>query len=227
MSAVCRAHRGDLAALALDRLDADERTRLLAHVDGCVECRDALDELRAAAGALAYACLDHLEVSDSPPADLVERIARSARVEHRGARRARHRRGGRRARHRRLLVAGVGVAAALLLGLGFVRMARDGDTTPALQPFTVAPDGASVDFGLVRNDQGTRIVLRQSGLDPSRVYWMWLADESGRRYNAGTFRGAERAETITMQSALPLDETVRVWCTDSDTEVVLDSWVKR
>ena len=30
-----------------------------------------------------------------------------------------------------------------------------------------------------------------------------------------------------MQSALPLDETVRVWCTDSDTEVVLDSWVKR
>lgn len=218
MSAVCRAHRGDLAALALDRLDADERTRLLAHVDGCVECRDALDELRAAAGALAYASLDHLEGSDSPPADLVERIARSARDERRGARRA---------RHRRLLVAGVGVAAALLLGLGFVRMARDGDTTPALQPFTVAPDGASVDFGLVRNDQGTRIVLRQSGLDPSRVYWMWLADESGRRYNAGTFRGAERAETITMQSALPLDETVRVWCTDSDTEVVLDSWVKR
>jgi hypothetical protein len=213
----CRTRQGDLAALALGRLDDNERTRLQAHVDGCALCRTTLYELRATARALPYASLDHLDIDDAPSSDLAERIARTARDERRRAHRTRLRRVG---------AAVVGVAAVLLLAVGFVVMARDGDSPTALQPFAVAPNGAVATFGLARNDQGTKIVLRQSGLDPTRVYWMWLADESGQRYNAGTFRGTEHEETITLQSALPLEDTVRVWCTDAETGVVLDSWVK-
>lgn len=218
MSEGCRSRRGDLAAYALDRLDADERTRLLAHVDGCAMCRGTLDELRCTARALPMASLDYLDGNDAPPIDLAERIARTAREE---------RRRGQRTRVRRAIVAIASVAATLMLAVGFLWLIRDGSATPALQPFAVAPNGAAATFGLARNDQGTQIVLRQSGLDPTRVYWLWLADERGQRYNAGTFRGTDSEQTITLQSALPLEETVRVWCTDSDTKVVLDSWVKR
>lgn len=61
--------RGLLAAEALDALDGAERQELLAHLEGCAECRAELAELRDAAGAMAYA---------APPARLDP--ARSARV---------------------------------------------------------------------------------------------------------------------------------------------------
>ena len=218
MSEDCRSRRGDLAAYALDRLDADERTRLLAHVDGCAECRGALDELRSTARALPFASLEHLDANDVPPVDLAERIARTVRDERRRAHRN---------RARRVAAIVAGIAAALVLGVGLIRMVRDGDAAQVLQPFAVAPNGATATFALAPNDQGTQIVLRQQGLDPTRVYWLWLADGAGKRYNAGTFRGTDREQTITLQSALPLEETVRVWCTDADTKVVLDSWVTR
>ena len=217
MNDECRPYRGDLAAYALDRLDGDDHTRLLAHLDGCVPCQRMLGELRATSGALAFASLEHLDSNDAPSIDLAERIARSVRDERRHVRNS---------RMRRVAVAVIGVAAVMLLGVGLFRMVRDGDVTPALQPFATAPNGATATFGLAKNDQGTKIVLRQSGLDPGRVYWMWLTDASGQRYNAGTFRGSDHEETITLQSALPLDQTVRVWCTDSNTDVVLDSWVR-
>ena len=69
MSDDCRSRRGDLAAYALDRLDADERTRLLAHIDGCAECRGALDELRSTTRALPFASLEHLGANDVPPVE--------------------------------------------------------------------------------------------------------------------------------------------------------------
>jgi hypothetical protein len=213
----CRDRRGDLAAFALDRLDHDERTRVLAHVDGCPTCQGALVELQVAARALPFASIEHLEVDDAPSNDLAERIARSARAERRRER-------GRRTR--RVLVGAAGIAAALALAIGLFRMVRD-DSTPALQPFATAPSGTAAQFALERNDQGTQIVFRQSGLDPDRIYWMWLADASGQRYGAGTFRGTAQNQTITFQSALPLEQTVRVWCTDVETDIVLDSWVTR
>lgn len=61
--------REALAEEALEVLDGAERAELLAHVDGCAECREELAELRAAAGAMAYA---------APPASLDP--YRSARI---------------------------------------------------------------------------------------------------------------------------------------------------
>lgn len=214
----CRSLRGDLAAFALDRADADERTRVLAHLDHCAECRLELDSLRGVVRALPFAQLDHVDTDHHPSADLVDRITGLARAERRDLRRSRYR--------RVVLAAGGLVAAAAIAVLAFVSV-RDDDTTPALEPFAVAPAGAQATFGLAPNDQGTQIVFHQSGLDPSRTYWMWLTDADGKRYSAGTFRGAAHDETITMQSALPLADTVRIWCTGEDSEVVLDKWIDR
>ena len=47
--------REALEALALDALDASERDAVLAHLEGCASCRDALGALRATAAELMYA----------------------------------------------------------------------------------------------------------------------------------------------------------------------------
>ena len=214
----CRSLRGDLAAFALDRAEPDERTRVVAHLDHCADCRHELDSLRGVVRALPFAQLAHVDTDHHPSADLVDRITGTARAERRERRRTRVRRVA--------LAAGGVVAAASIAVLAFVSV-RDDESTPALQPFTVAPVGAQATFGLAPNDQGTRIVFHQNGLDPSRTYWMWLTDAEGQRYSAGTFRGAAHDETITMQSALPLADTVRIWCTGEDSEVVLDKWIDR
>lgn len=215
----CRSLRGELASVALDRSEDDGRTRTLAHLDGCADCRHELSELRRTVRALPAASLEHLDTDHMPSTDLADRITRSAREERHHTR---HRRGRRAAR----VLAGVAAAAAIVALVSFA-LVRIDDTSAALQPFATAPNGAIATFGLEKNNQGTKILLRQRGLDPARVYWLWLTDASGQRFSAGTFRGTAHDETITLQSALPLDQTVRVWCTDSDTAVVLDSWIQR
>ena len=44
-----------------------------------------------------------------------------------------------------------------------------------------------------------------------------------RRVSAGTFRGAVDGDEVVLQSALPLDDAVRVWVTDAQDTVVLDA----
>lgn len=215
----CRALRGDLAAVALDRAEPEERTRVLAHLDHCADCRLDLEELRSVARALPEASLDHVDTDPHPSADLLDRIAGRARAERRAAGRA---------RVRRVALALAGVAAAVVIGLLSFALVRDDSSTPALQPFAVAPAGAVAGFALEGNGAGTEVVLRQSGLDPDRTYWLWLTDAQGQRFSAGTFAGGTHEETITLQSALPLSKTVRVWCTGENfDEVVLDKWIKR
>ncbi len=212
----CRSYRGDLAAFALDRLDDLDRTRLVAHLDSCADCRFDLEELRLTARALPAASLAHLDADHVPSFDLAERIAQSARTERT------------KVRHlhvRRAIVAAMSVAAALILAIVTFSVAHNDTATASLQPFSVAPNGAMASFGLQKNDQGTQVRLHHRGLDPNSIYWVWLTDASGQRFNAGTFRGTWKDETITLQSALPLEDTVRVWCTDASTNVVLDSWL--
>lgn len=133
----CRAMRGELAAVALDRAEEDERTRLKAHVDGCADCRQELAELRRTARALPAASLDHLDTDHLPSTDLGDRIARSARDE---------RRSDRHVRRIRVATAVAGAAAAALLAFGVFVALRD-DRPSALQPFAIAPIGAIAEIG--------------------------------------------------------------------------------
>src|SRR3954447_17145564 len=54
-SDACREFRGPLGAAALGELEPAERLALLAHLDGCPECRAELRELTSVAAALPLA----------------------------------------------------------------------------------------------------------------------------------------------------------------------------
>jgi hypothetical protein len=207
----CREWRGEVAALALGREDA-HASRAQAHIDGCPACRDELADLRRTAGLLALADPAHLAVEPAPPADLATRILRQVRSE--GAR-------ARRVRRRRRTVVTFAAAACALLVAGLIVVRADGDDD--LQAFTKAAPGVDGTFGLDANGQGTAVRLTHRGLDPDEVYWLWLTDDSGRRVSAGTFRGASDGDELVLQSALPLDDAVRVWVTDEQDTVVLDA----
>jgi anti-sigma-K factor RskA len=212
----CRGRRGDVAAYALGRLSPDDATRTLAHLDGCPTCRDALAELRSTAALLPLADPQRIDSQPVPPPDLGERIQKRV-LEDRRAQRA-------RATRRRFTTAIAAAAAILALAIAAVFIVGP-DDDPSLQTFAEAAPGVSGAFSLEANEQGTAVIFEHRGLDPDEIYWLWLTDDSGRRMSAGTFQGAQSTTRVTLQSALPEDEAVRIWVTDTADDVVLDSQI--
>jgi hypothetical protein len=206
----CTDRRGDLAMLALGRLDPEEATRVQAHVDGCATCTRALDELRRTAAALPLVDPDALRTVPDPPAHLADRILRQVREEQRFRRR------------RRTYVALAAAAViAVLAGVVGVFATRDDGRTQ--REFAIEEPGVDASFSLDPNAEGTAVRLEHQGLDPGDVYWLWLTDESGQRVSAGTFHGSAERSSLVLQSAMPADQAVRIWVTDEDDGVVLDS----
>jgi hypothetical protein len=211
----CRQWRGDIAALALDRLHPDERTRVLAHVDACDGCRAELTMLEHLSRAMTHADATRLDHEPAPPPELRDRIIRRLNDEMAIARRLSRRRA------RRAFAAIAAIAAVLLVALGAVAMLRDSGGSDRV-PFAYSVLDTDGSFVLHRNSTGTSITFTHEGLHPEAVYWLWLTDASGKRVAAGTFYGTENATTVTMQAALPVDHVVRVWVTDEDDLVILD-----
>jgi hypothetical protein len=212
MSNACREWRGDIAALAIDRLAPDDRARVLAHVDSCADCRTELTMLEHLSRAMTHADATRLDHEPAPPPELRDRIMTRLSDERAVVRRLARRRVG------RVLAA---VAAVVLLALGAGVMLRDDGGNDRV-PFAFALADTSGSFTLHRNSTGTSITFTHQGLDPQAVYWLWLTDSTGKRVAAGTFNGTEDPATVTMQAALPLDKVVRVWVTDKADVVVLD-----
>jgi hypothetical protein len=212
MSEPCREWRGDIAGLALDRLQPDERARALAHVDSCAGCRGELTVLQNLSRAMADADATRLDHEPSPPPELRDRIMLRLNDERAVARRSSRR------RVRRVLAT---VAAVVLVALGAGVMLRDrGDNDRV--PFAFALPATNGSFALHHNSTGTSITFTHEGLDPHGVYWLWLTDSTGKRVAAGTFLGTTDATTVTMQAALATNRVVRVWVTDEDDVVILD-----
>ena len=213
----CRDWRGDLAVEALGVLDEPARTALLAHLDGCSDCRRALAELTSVAHALDLADISRVGDDDppSPPTELGERILGRLQWE-----RASHK------RRRRWGVLGGAVAAAaaavvaLVLVLGGGRGA--GGTVVALRS---SEKGVHAQAVLYSQDSGTRVQLHVDGLDDHEWYWLWVTGSNGKRIAAGSFTASERNETLTMSAALSRAATKRVWVTDEQDNVVLDGYV--
>jgi hypothetical protein len=210
----CNEWRGDVAMLALGRLDAADTVRTQAHVDGCESCRRALAELQPTASMLALVDPETVLSVAVPPPDLADRIVRQVRDEQRARRR----------RRRRHVVTATLAAAAMflvVLGTAVVIATRNGGSSP--REFAVESPGVDASFSLEPNREGTAVRLEHQGLDPEAVYWLWLTDASGERVSAGTFHGSTDRSSLVLQSAMPIDQAVRIWVTDEDDGVVLDS----
>jgi hypothetical protein len=129
-----------------------------------------------------------------------------------------------RARRWRRLVA---AAAALLVVAGagfgsFVVATRDDDRPATTVEF---PSGgeATGRAELDARAEGTRVHLVADGFDDGDWYWLWLTGDDGDRVTAGTFRGTDGTVDVTMTAALPLADARRIWVTDGDDAVVLDT----
>jgi anti-sigma factor ChrR (cupin superfamily) len=212
MSDACREWRGDIAALALGRLQPDERARVVAHSDACTDCRAELTMLEHLGRAMTHADATRLDHEPSPPPGLRDRIITRLHAE---------REVNRRNSRRRVRRAFAGIAAAVLVALGAGVALHESGGSHGIQFASALPDTHG-SFALHRNSTGTSITFTHEGLDPDEVYWLWLTDASGKRVAAGTFRGTPSTTTVTMQAALPIDRVVRVWVTDQADATVLD-----
>ena len=213
----CRDWRGDLAIEALGQLEDQQRAALLAHIDGCAECRAARTELSSVARALDLADASRIGETDVPlpPQELGDRILDRLQVE-RVARR--------RHRTRGFVAAAIGIAAAIVVVLALVIGSGGGQhgTVVALRSSDRAVHATAV---LYPETSGTRVQLRVDGLDDREWYWLWVTGADGKRVAAGTFSASSERENVTMTAALSLPRTTRVWVTDDHNHVVLDGYL--
>ena len=210
----CRRWHGELAALALGRLDPDREVAVQAHLDGCAGCRDELGLLQGTVRALEM--VDAAELGEGPgepPPDLEARIAARHAAEQ--AEQAGQRR---RSRRRRVLAAASLAAAAVLVALVLAWPDRGAPD----ESFARAEEGAEASFALEAKPFGTEVRLAVDGLDDG-VYWLWLTDAAGERTAAGTFRGGTGERVVTLTAGVDRDDVDRVWVTDEADRVVLDT----
>src|SRR5262245_21428991 len=217
----CREWRGLLAGAALGRIEPGEQIALQAHLDGCAECRAELAELQGVAGILPSADLSRLERSPVEPAGaLGDRVLESVARERANSRAQRMR------RMRTALFAAAAVIAVIVGTLAFT-IARGSNDDPhrVRVAFTAHGGEGEATAMLTERPEGTEVTFTASGLDEGEWYWLWTTGADDKRVSAGTFRGATGTSTLHLVSALPLEETTRVWVTADDDAVVFDAWL--
>jgi hypothetical protein len=218
MTESCRDRRGDLAAFAINRLDANETLALQAHVDGCAGCRAELDELRGVASALPATDGARLGVPPEPPTALGDKVIGTLAWARAGERK-------RRRRHLTVVVATAVISVAAAFGLFALGSdIHNTDHSGRQVAFTTEPQGVLASATLHKREYGTEVTLRVKGMDDAKDwYWLWLTGADGKRIGAGTFQVSDGEAEVQMNAAIPLDATRRVWVTDSENRVVLDT----
>jgi hypothetical protein len=174
-----------LGAYALDDLPADERAAVSAHLEGCSECRAELRELEGVAALLPLADPARIEQpAVRPPADLGARIEAQIAAES-------SREGHQRQRRRfRLWLGGAAATAAVATVLALIVLPLGGgENSPAEQVrFGSVPNGVSIKATLEPHAFGTEIHMYVKGVRSGTLCRVFLKDDNGRTYSAGSFR---------------------------------------
>jgi hypothetical protein len=200
--------RLSLGAYALGDLPAEERAAIAAHLEGCEECRAELRSLEGVAALLPLADPARIEQPAArPPADLGARIeaqiAAEASREGRAKRRRRFRLGFGGA------VAAAAVAAVLAIAILPI---GGGENSPAQEVrFASLPKGVSIKATLEPHAFGTEIQMYVSGISSGTLCRVFLRDEDGKTFSAGSFRyrWGEDSEAE-LSSALDLSQAAAI-----------------
>jgi hypothetical protein len=173
-----------LGAYALSDLPPDERAALAAHLEGCAECRAELRSLEGVAALLPLADPARIEQPAlRPPADLGARI--EAQIAAESAREGRVK----RRRRFRLGVGGAVAAAAVAAVLAIAILPLGGENSPTQEvKFASVPNGVSIHATLEPHAFGTEIQMYVKGISSGTLCRVFLRNESGQTFSAGSFR---------------------------------------
>jgi hypothetical protein len=197
-----------LGAYALGDLPADERAGVAAHLEGCAECREELRSLEGVAALLPLADPARIEAPAArPPADLGARI--EAQIAAESSREGRVR----RRRRFRLWAGGAAATAAVAAVLAIVILPiGGGGISPAQEVnFASVPKGVSIDATLEPHAFGTEIQMYVKGIRSGTLCRVFLRDENGRTFPAGSFRYRWGDDSeAELSSALDLSQAAQI-----------------
>ena len=200
----CATHPEELGPYLLGHLGAEESLLVAGAVETCPVCSAEVDRLRPVVQALSrgLARLDQPSVAPSPALD---RVLASVH--------------GELARKRRTRRQAALVAAALVLVLltvaGSIVLTGHSAGPRDRRVTLTGRSGVAGSVAVSQQHWGTALVLDLRGLTPGRPYGAWLADRSGKRTPAGTFRAtADGSARLDLGAALPLREAGGVGVTE-------------
>lgn len=193
--------RLSLGAYVLGDLPAAERAALDGHLRECEECRAELKALESVASLLPLADPARFDQpAPLPPAELGERVAAAIGGEHK-ARRQRRRFG--------FALAGATAAAAVILALVLFTGGGGSAEDPAQHvEFGSLPGKVQISASLVPHAFGTEIHMYVKGARSGTLCRVFLRDDRGRSYSAGSFRYRWGDDSnAVLSSALDLSQT--------------------
>lgn len=205
-----------LGAYAVGALSADEATRVLAHIDGCAECRELLAELVPIASALT--AVDPAQLTSAAPTPPpVEPLLAHLATKVAG-------------RRRRLVATASGivaVAAAVLLTIVVLPDSEPQTPVPEQRALRSATDGVSGTIGLLDRLWGTQLTLEADGLPARKQFVIWVQQRGGQRVPAGTLVGlGDVPIKAQLGASIRVDDAEAVGVSDDAGRVVLSARVQ-
>ena len=198
-------------------LPVDETTGLLAHLDGCAECRALASEMAETFSTLRFVDPSNVEPTASVPFELANRVLgdlRSATALQR--------------RRQRVMVAAIGtlgaIAVALILVIVFAGNATP--TKPVERTFALqGSTSAKANAVLIEQNWGTSVDLREQGLPGDEVYTVSMKTAKGTWWTAGTYRSISgKPVDATMACAVSLHQITGIRVVNGSGVTVLSSY---
>jgi predicted anti-sigma-YlaC factor YlaD len=210
----CEQWREALAMHLLGDQPVEEMTGLLAHLDGCAQCRAIASELTETVAMLKYVDRSSVEPTASVPPSLTARVLRDL-----------HEVGVVQRRRRRTVVAMTGLVGALAAALILVAVFSGSHAAPSQRALALRGSSrVTASALLVKQPWGTSLQLRESGLPGGEVYTVSMETKSGRWWTAGTYRPVKgKAVFATMACAVALGKITGVRVVNSAGATVLSS----
>jgi len=195
----CEQWNEAIAMYVFGDLPVNEKVALLAHLEGCDNCRALATEMTETFSLLGNVDAGAIAASASVSPGLSVRVLRDL-----------HRAGVHQRRTRIVAVAGAGAIAASLILVGLFT----GTSTPAPLQRTVALRGAPsvrASVVLIAQPWGTTVKLRERGLPSGTLYTVSMESGNGTWWTAGTYRSVSgKTVNATMACAVALQRITNV-----------------